>query len=367
MFWNHTFNFGTTATSVSLGRQILADTGRLCREAHHFRRALVVTDENVANLYAEPVRDALNRAGIDADLAVVPPGDASKSLQIAERLYHRLADWRVPRDGLVLAVGGGMVSDLAGFVGATWLRGVATVLCPTTLEADVDAGIGGKTALNHTSGKNLIGVFHQPRLVIIDTDCLASLHQRDLVAGMAESIKHAVITGEPFIAWHEENAADLLARNDRSLATLIERNVSIKAEFVIRDERDTSGHRAMLNFGHTIGHAIESAAGYQYPHGECVALGMVAACRLSESLGLIGHDVTERIVGLLETFKLPTRLHETIPEETLWTLLAHDKKIDQGALRFVLLRGIGQPFLRTDVPESAIREAIAALQPPTHT
>ena len=196
--------FQQRLTRVCLGSGLLGETARLCKEVAGFTRGLVVTDENLSEPYAANVRRSLVDAGIECGLAIVPAGDASKCMEQAERLYGMLANERVGRDGLIVAVGGGMVSDLAGFVGATWLRGVTTVLCPTTLEADIDASIGGKTAINHSSGKNLIGAFHHPRLVIIDTDCLKTLSQRDLVAGLAESVKHAVITGESFTAWHED-------------------------------------------------------------------------------------------------------------------------------------------------------------------
>ncbi len=335
----------------------------MCRRLGGFGRAVVVTDENVADRYGEPVRAALRDAGVETDLVAVQPGDDSKSLEQAARLYDRFAEWRLARDDVVVAVGGGVVTDLAGFVGATWMRGVATVLCPTTLEADIDAGIGGKTGVNHASGKNLIGAFHQPRLVVVDTDCLDTLSDRDVVAGMAESIKHAAITGETFTRWHEQNAKRIRDRDAIALAELIERNIRIKADFVARDEREETGVRAFLNFGHTIGHAIETACGYAYRHGECVGLGMVAACRLSELVGLTDAGVSERVVRLLRTYGLRTQLDGAVDDTVLLNHLYHDKKVRGGSVRFVLLEGLGEPVLRSDVSEALVRDAIAGLQP----
>ena len=359
---DRTMTFQHGMTRVCLGTGLLAETGRLCLENGGFSRGLVVTDENLSELYAAKVQQSLADAGIKCGLGIVPAGDASKCLEQAVRLYGLLAGERVGRDGLIVAVGGGMVSDLAGFVGATWLRGVSTVLCSTTLEANIDASIGGKTAINHSSGKNLIGAFHHPRMVIIDTDCLKSLSQRDLAAGMAESVKHAIITGESFTAWHEEHAAKVLDRDHGTLVSLIDQNIEIKAGFVCRDEHDESGVRAMLNFGHTIGHAIEALCEYRLRHGECVSLGMVAACRISEALHLIKRETVDRVERLLRAVSLPTALQERIDEQALWEMLKRDKKVSKGSVHFVLIEGLGRPLLRSDVPEAAVRDAISSLQ-----
>lgn len=360
--FDEVLGFSGGTTRVVIGTGVLGDLGRRIGEVGRFPRALVVTDENVRDALAEPVVSALNAAGVASDLAVVPPGDGSKSLLWAERLYERLGSWRVGRDGVVVAVGGGVITDLAGFVAGTWLRGVDSVLCPTTLEADIDAAIGGKTAVNHACGKNMVGLFHHPRLVVIDTGCLRTLSQRDLVAGAAESIKHAVITGSAFTEWHEAHAGDVLSRRDDVLAALIERNIRVKADFVSRDERDETGVRAVLNFGHTVGHAIEAACGYEYRHGECVSLGMVAACRLSESAGLLPGAVGARIVGLLEAYGLPTCLDRRVDADAVLRLVGRDKKAAAGSVRFVLLEALGRAVLRSDVSESALRDAVASLR-----
>lgn len=359
----HRFDWARGTTRVLVGTDLLSGVGQHCRDLGSFSRVLVVTDDHLTDRYASVVVEAMSSRGYETGLAVVPAGDGSKSLDQVTRLYDRLAELGVARDGLVVAVGGGMVTDLAGFVAATWMRGIATVLCPTTLEADVDACIGGKTGVNHAAGKNLIGAFHHPQLVIIDTTCLETLDDRDLAAGMAESIKHAVITGEPFTAWHEVNAAGVLARDPSILTTLIDRNIVIKAGIVSRDEREASGARAVLNFGHTIGHAIEAVLGFEMRHGECVSLGMVAACRLSQSLGMLADEDCARIAGLLESFGLPVRLRERIDQEALWACMQRDKKTYHDSLRFVLLKGLGQTVLKSNVPAEAIRSAITEIQP----
>ena len=348
-------------TQVCIGRGFLGAIGDRCKALEDFSGALVVTDENLADRYAKLVRNSLTEAGIPCGIHVVPPGDASKSLSELERIFQSLGECGVARDGLVVAVGGGMITDLAGFAAATWMRGVASVYCPTTLEADIDASIGGKTGVNHAMGKNLIGAFHQPRAVFIDVACLDTLGDRDLIAGMAESIKHAAITNESFISWHEANASAVLGREEAALTMLIDRNIAIKADIVARDEHETTGVRAMLNFGHTIGHAIEAVSEYGLRHGECVSLGMVAACRLSQTLGMLKAADADRIIRLLTTYGLPTELTKGINREAVWDLLSRDKKVSRGEVRFVLLEGIGNPVLKSGLPEGPVREAIASL------
>jgi 3-dehydroquinate synthase len=318
----------------------------------------------VAPLYAETVTRSLARAGLTSELHVLPPGEESKSLAQAAALYDRLAAGRYGRDATLLALGGGAVSDLTGFVAATWMRGVRFVICPTTLEADVDACIGGKTAVNHSTGKNLIGAFHQPSLVLIDPDCLGTLSQRDLVAGLGESIKHAVIAAPAFLEWHLDSRDAILSRDSEVLAELIERNLRIKAEVVARDERDASGVRAVLNFGHTVGHAVERWCNYQRRHGECVALGMVAACQLSVRMGLLDEASRAAVLDTIHAYGLPTSLEADLPAEELLGYIAGDKKAAGGRVRYVLLHGIGRTVLRDDVPDDLVVEAIGVLGKP---
>jgi len=355
--WHH------AVTRVVIGDGALGGLGDYCRAVGRFERAIVVTDENVAGQFGNRAAETLRSVGCAAEVAIIPAGDASKSLRRVELLYDRLASFGVSRDGAVVAVGGGVVTDLAGFVAATWMRGVAAVLCPTTLEADIDAAIGGKTGVNHSSGKNLIGVFRHPPLVVVDTDCLKTLSDRDMAAGMAESVKHGVITGEAFTAWHERNASAVLGRDEATLGELIARNIDIKASVVARDEREESGARAVLNFGHTIGHAIEKVSAYRLRHGECVSLGMVAACRLSQAMGLLANDVADRVERLLRVYGLLTRLDQPVDVEAICDHVGRDKKTMAGKTRFVLLKALGETVLESDVPQDAIRSAIASIQP----
>lgn len=353
--------FPRAETLVTVEIDALATLGGTLAEQIQPTKVLLVSDETVAPLYADSALAGLHASGFDVELAAVPAGDASKSLVQAAQLYDRLGHFQVARDGLVLALGGGMVSDLAGFVAATWMRGIAFAICPTTLEAAVDASIGGKTAVNHGAGKNLIGAFHQPTMVHIDPLCLRTLGPRDLVAGMAESIKHAAIADESFLAWHEQHSDAILGREPEVLVELIERNVRIKADVVSRDEREQTSIRAALNFGHTIGHAIEAARGYDLRHGECVALGMVAACRIGVALGLLDAASGERVICAIDAFGLPVRLANAPPQDELWSYMARDKKIAAGRVRFTLLDGLGKTVLRDDVPERVVLDAYESL------
>lgn len=340
---------------------------------------LVCADQTVADLYAERVLTSLASAGLRASLHTFPPGDASKCLTELDRIYVKLGEIRLARDGMLLALGGGVASDLTGFAAATWMRGVRFATCPTTLESDVDACIGGKTGINHSAGKNLVGAFHHPELVAVDPECLATLPDRDVAAGLAESIKHALIADAAFLDWHQAHRERILARDPGTMTDLIERNLRIKVDVVESDERE-QGRRAILNFGHTIGHAIESASAYGLRHGEAVALGMVAAADLSRQMGLLSAGEVARIVETLKAFNLPTRATISAPDasatsasgaqpapaftidpDAIAALTLGDKKVLGGRRRWVLLAGIGSAVIREDVSDDAIRAAIAAL------
>ncbi|MEP0843265.1 MAG: 3-dehydroquinate synthase [Phycisphaerae bacterium] len=346
---------------VLIAPAALDQLGIELRKAARADRVAVLTDENVGPLYAGQAVGALAGAGFEPAVITVPAGEASKSLETLARVYDALADARIDRTSTLVALGGGVIGDLGGYAAASWLRGIAFVQCPTSLEADVDASVGGKTAVNHPAGKNLIGAFHQPLFVLIDTLTLATLGERDFRAALAESIKHAVIADAAFFDWHERHAAAILAREPEMLGPLIERNVGIKAAVVARDERETTGERALLNFGHTVGHAIESAiARYAEPwrHGECVAVGMVAAAELSVAAGRLERTSADRIVALLERFGLPTRAPLAGRRDELMALMAADKKVAAGRLRFVLADAIGRAALYADVNPAWIDAAL---------
>lgn len=301
-------------------------------------------------------------AGLFARTVAIPPGEPSKSLEYAARLFSVLAEARVERGDLIVAIGGGVVTDLAGFVAATWLRGIRYISVPTTLEAAIDASIGGKTAVNHAAGKNLIGAFHHPSAVLIDTQFLATLPRRDVIAGLAESVKHALLSAPAFLAWHETHA-ELIRDSDADiLAELITRNVQIKADVVARDERET-GLREILNYGHTIGHAIEHIMNFELRHGECVALGMAAENELAAAAGILDRATEKRAHALLESLDLPTVLPRPLDSQTLLEACRTDKKVRDGKLRFALLHAIGEPVVVDHLSDEQILAAMQRIQP----
>jgi len=329
------------------------------RPALEDRQIVVVADEQVATLHLAGLTGALPRAAL---LLPVRPGEASKSLAVAGALYDALADAHIERGDVIIAFGGGVTGDVGGFVAATWLRGVRFVQVPTTLEAAVDAAVGGKTALNHRRGKNLIGVFHQPIAVVVDTDFLATLPQRDFLAGLGESVKHALIRDGDFLTWHETYADAIVAGETPVLVDLIARNCEIKAEIVRQDERE-EGLRAILNFGHTIGHALEHLLGYELRHGECVALGMRAANELSCRRGLLARETAERVERLLRRLGLPTRLPRRIEPPDVVAACQMDKKVRGGAVNFILLSTPGETLRVADVRAEEIVAAVQAIEP----
>lgn len=363
-------NNGQTKLAISAG--ILTEVGSLLQQAlrggmsgdspgESKIHVAIITDENVGPLYEAQVVASLADSEFKTSVHIIEPGESSKRIEVLNELYQFFAEIALGRDGVVLALGGGVVSDLAGLAAATWMRGVGFAICPTTLEADIDASVGGKTAINIPGGKNLVGAFHQPRLVAIDPICLNSLDPRDVCAGLAESVKHAMIASEEFLAWHEVNAEAILTLDENILPELILRNVKIKAAFVEADAKEQTGKRMMLNFGHTIGHAIEDCCGYTLRHGECVALGMLAACRLSQRIGVLNASIVERMETLLKQFQLPTKLEEAYDPDKILSVIQNDKKKRASVVRFVLLEGIGRPVIRDDVSESQMKEAYESL------
>jgi 3-dehydroquinate synthase len=326
------------------------------------RQVAVVTDATVAPLYLERVSRPLTDAGVEVIPIVMPAGEASKRWETLDAVLDALLERRCGRDTTLIALGGGVVGDLAGFAAAVYQRGVPYMHIPTTLLAQVDSSVGGKTAINHARGKNMIGAFHQPRLVIADVDTLASLPARELRAGLAEVIKHGFIRDAAFVAWLEAHVEELLALDGVALAHAVARSVELKAEIVARDERET-GDRALLNFGHTFGHAIETGLGYgQWLHGEAVAAGMAMAAELSRRLGALGDADVLRVRTLLARAGLPTEAPALSPRRFL-ELMSVDKKAKDGHLRFIVLEGIGKARVRSDVPAALLDETLARLTP----
>jgi 3-dehydroquinate synthase len=320
----------------------------------------VVTNPTVASLYLAKLKQALQGARIVE--IVVPDGEQAKGWQTLETVFDALLAARLGRDGLMVALGGGVVGDLAGFAAAVYQRGIEFVQVPTTLLAQVDSSVGGKTAINHARGKNMIGAFHQPRAVVADVATLDSLPDRELRAGLAEVIKHGLALDEAFTRWLEGSIEKLVARDRDALTFAVRRSCELKAAIVATDERE-AGARALLNFGHTFGHAIESGAGYgAWLHGEAVAAGMVMASELSMRLGHLQKADVARVRDLIRRAGLPVAGPALAPERML-ELMAVDKKAAKGKVCFIVLEAIGRAALRADPGEAPVREAIvAALQ-----
>jgi 3-dehydroquinate synthase len=347
---------GDRTYPIHIGAGIL-DAAGLYRPHLAGGAAAIVTNAVVAPLYLERIRGALKGARVVE--VVIPDGEQAKSWQGVEQVVDALLAARLGRDGVVIALGGGVVGDLAGFAAAIYQRGVAFVQVPTTLLAQVDSSVGGKTAINHPRGKNMIGAFHQPRAVISDVATLDTLPDRELRAGLAEVIKHGFALDAPFVDWLEANVEKILARDPGALAHAIRRSCELKARVVAEDELE-SGSRALLNLGHTFGHAIEAGAGYgTWLHGEAVAAGMVMAAELSLLIGQLKKNEVSRVRDLLKRAGLPVAGPALAPQRLL-ELMAFDKKAAKGSTRFVLLERIGRAALRADVDPAAVREAIVA-------
>ena len=331
--------------------------GTSARERAKGELALLITDTNVA-AHADIIGRSLEQAGFRVALAVRPPGEAQKSLDVADDLYEVLLDLHADRRTLIVAVGGGVIGDLAGFVAATYARGLPLLMVPTTLLAMVDSSVGGKVAVNHLRAKNLIGAFHQPVGVWIDTATLGTLPDREYHSGLAEVVKYGVILDAELFAYLDEANAALLDREAGAVRRIVVRCCELKAGIVEQDEREETGLRAVLNYGHTFAHAFETAAGYgDWLHGEAVAAGMICASRLAERLGLITADVSERQVKLLKAFHLPTA-PEPWSINALIETMRSDKKARGGRMRFILPRRIGEVVLVEDVPEDDVRQVL---------
>jgi 3-dehydroquinate synthase len=345
---------------ILIGTAFLERAGSLVHEAGLRGAAALVQDSAVAGTYGAAVRASLEAAGYRVAPVVVPSGEGSKSLAQLGRLYDALAEAEIDRASFVVALGGGVAGDLAGFAAATFLRGIDFVQIPTTLLAQVDASVGGKTGIDLPSGKNLAGAFHQPRLVLIDLDTLRTLPEAEVRAGMAEIVKYGVIADSDLFEYLESNLPAVRAHQPDVLAHLVGRSCEIKAEVVGKDERE-SGLRAILNYGHTVGHAVEAVAGYgTYLHGEAVAIGMAAAGEIAVRLGWLAAPEADRIRRLLAAYGLPTRLRAPLAETELLHAMRRDKKSRAGELRFVLARRIGAVEV-TPVPEELVRAGLAAV------
>lgn len=348
---------GERSYDVLIGSGLMEEAGARLRALGPMGRVAIVTDGNIGPLYGARLEAALRAEGYEATRITVPAGEVSKNLEEAARLYEAFLEARLDRDGAILALGGGVVGDLAGYAAATFLRGIACVQVPTTLLAQVDSSIGGKVGVNLPRGKNLVGAFQQPRLVLADVACLRSLPLRQVRAGLAEVVKYGVIADAELFAWLEGHVEPLLAVDEEVLAEAVAASCRIKARVVEADEKER-GERAVLNFGHTVGHAIEAATGYgRYLHGEAVGLGMLVAAHLSVRLGLCSPALPERLGRLLGHLGLPTRASLCI--EDIDSSMSYDKKVKHDINYFVLTKDIGAVTVTRVLDRNALREALA--------
>jgi 3-dehydroquinate synthase len=332
---------GDRAYPIYVGAGCLADLGTRLSETRCGKRVAVVTNSTIANIYLGPAVASLTASGFDPAVIQIPDGEEHKNLAWLAFVYDRLIDAGVDRGGAAIALGGGVVGDLTGFAAATYLRGIACVQVPTTLLAQIDASIGGKTGINHAAGKNLLGAFKQPRFVLADVDCLRTLPRREYVAGLAEVIKTGAILDVELFEILEKELPALLQQKRDLLVRVVRRCCQLKALVVAEDETE-GGYRAILNFGHTIGHAIESLTDYTtYLHGEAVAMGMVAAVRISHRLGRCDETTMRRLTQLIERAGLPVEIPSDLGRDALALAMRTDKKALGGTIKFVCLEGIG--------------------------
>ena len=361
---------GERAYDIVVGAGQMARLGEAVLQRFGKRRAFIVTDEHVAPHWLAAARDGLDANGIESKHYILPTGESTKSFEQLERLLDWLLGERIGRDGIVVALGGGVVGDLAGFAAAITLRGLDFVQVPTTLLAQVDSSVGGKTAINTVHGKNLVGSFHQPGLVVIDTAVLNTLSEREVLAGYAEVVKYGLIRDPGFFEWLEGNGERLLAGDPEARRGAVVESCKAKARIVAADERET-GDRALLNFGHTFGHALEAEAGYDggVLHGEAVSIGMILALDLSHRMGLCPGQDVDRARRHFASMGLPMDIASIAGARgwdagTLIDHMRHDKKVLAGRMRFILARGIGDAFVTADVDEKdvagVLKRSIAA-------
>jgi 3-dehydroquinate synthase len=353
-----TVELGPRSYPILIGRDWLGQLGQTLRERTAYERVLIVSDNRVGGLYGESVLASLSAAGFLAETLVLPEGEMFKTLDTCMSVYSFLLGNNYPRETVLVALGGGVVGDLTGFVAATYMRGVPYIQVPTSLLAMVDSSVGGKTGVNHPLGKNMIGAFHQPLLVFVDSGCLATLDAAEFRAGFAEVVKYGAIRNADFFAFCEKERETIFALNPEALQHVIQTSCAIKAEIVSADERE-AGLRAILNFGHTLGHAIESLTNYShFKHGEAVAIGMVGAGRLAVRIGRFAVSDAERIERLLVQAGLPVRIPARLETEDMIERMRKDKKVRHGQIRFVLPEAIGRAGVEKDYAPALLRDVL---------
>jgi len=349
---------GACSYEMRVGTGLLARIGLWLKERDFSGKAVIITDTTVGELYADDLERGLSNAGFDVTILEVPPGEERKSLETAARLYDDLTEAYVERTTPVLALGGGVIGDLAGFVAATYMRGLPLIQVPTTLLAQVDSSIGGKTAVDHGQLKNIIGMFYQPKMVVADIDALKTLPEIELANGLAEVIKSAAIRNKSFFNFLDINMNKARQYHPSVLETIVLETARIKADIVEKDEKE-EGLRGILNYGHTIGHAIEAVSDYKLKHGQAVAIGMMAAAKISSRMEILdGVDVVN-LEKIIERAGLPTKMPD-IDKEAVWQAMQHDKKVVQDRIRFVLLKSIGNAFISDRVDPALVEEVLVA-------
>ena len=347
---------GRNSYDICIGPGSLTQTGRLLKELGFTDKLVIITDPEVKGLYGNALSQGLTVEGFKVGVLEVPEGEESKSLETAGILYNELGNFHAERSTPILALGGGVIGDLSGFVAATYMRGVPLIQLPTTLLAQVDSSIGGKVAVDHGRVKNKIGAFYQPRLVISDITTLESLPAREISEGLAEVIKYAVIRDKGFFSYLEKNLEQIRLLDERLLGEVVFRSARIKAEIVQKDELDL-GIRHILNYGHTVGHALESVSDFKVRHGEAVALGMLAAGRISNKLGILHGDELDRIEKVIQRAGLPTKV-PNLEVKRLVQAMEFDKKMVRGKVKFILLRSLGSAFISNEVIPTLIEQVL---------
>ena len=352
---------GKDSYNIYIGNGLGEKIADFCRQGSFSGKGLIITDTNVGPLYGEWLSGLLRQGGIEAEVYEIAAGESSKSLAVAEALFTRCIELGLDRKSPIFALGGGVVGDLAGFVAASYMRGVPFVQVPTSLLAQVDSSVGGKVAVNHRLGKNLIGAFYQPKAVFMDLNTLQTLPKREIYTGLGEIIKYGIIYDNDFFRYLEDNPEPVLSLDNEAALHMTARSCEIKAEVVSQDEKEL-GLRAILNFGHTAANAIEKNTGYtRYNHGEAVGIGMVCAAHISQAMGMIDSASVERVIRLIEALHLPIRA-EGCTVDQLYGDIFHDKKTIGGKVKWILMDGsIGAVTGRNDVPEAVVREAMGKI------
>jgi len=353
---------GDRTCRILIGNGILGSAGKLISESRAGHKFAIITNPKVSSLYSEQVAHGLDASGFDHDLFEVADSETAKSLDTAKRLYKELSENNFDRDSCIIGLGGGVVGDLAGFVAATYMRGIDLILIPTTLLAQVDSAIGGKTGVNLPEGKNLVGAFHQPLLVISDIETLKALPDEDFRSGLAEVVKYGVLSDPKLFSQLETNLDKILSRDEKTLTKIVTTCSSIKARVVEEDERD-HGKRLTLNFGHTLGHALEAASGYTgYRHGGAVAIGMQFDARVSVKMGLLKESEMNRIFAAISSLGLPTYIEKRMDSEVILKFMYADKKTKDGKLRLILPTRIGDAVISDKAGPDLIRSTLEEMK-----